>query len=85
MEDSRTHLITARVALPNCLETSLRTVAGRKEWRTERAASKDAAFQAYAALYEVGLLNENLLPFSHQNQHHEYIAPRLDVKIQFSP
>jgi dsRNA-specific ribonuclease len=58
-------LITAAVTLPNCVPSSVRLVKGQKGWRTERAAMKDAAFQCYAALFQAGLLNDNLLPLTH--------------------
>jgi dsRNA-specific ribonuclease len=64
-EDPNTNLITAEVILPNSLDSSLRSITGLGEWRTERAAAKDAAFQAYVNLYNAGLLNDNLLPLTH--------------------
>lgn len=57
-----TGLIIGEVTLPNCLISSVRHAQGRNAWQTEQAAMKDAAFQAYMALYKAGLLNDNLLP-----------------------
>jgi hypothetical protein len=57
-------LITCTVTLPNCVKSSLRSTRGRREWRTERAAMRDAAFQCYVALFEAGLLNDHLLPLT---------------------
>lgn len=55
-------LITGNVTLPNCVDSSVRTAASGWEWKSERMAKKDAAFQAYVALYKKGLVNDNLLP-----------------------
>ncbi|KFZ01525.1 hypothetical protein V501_09951 [Pseudogymnoascus sp. VKM F-4519 (FW-2642)] len=55
-------LITGNVTLPNCVDSSVRTAASGWEWKSERMAKKDAAFQAYVALYNKGLINDNLLP-----------------------
>lgn len=54
--------ISATVVLPMLLPPDLRRVEGRECWQTEKNASKDAAFQAYVAIYKAGLLNDNLLP-----------------------
>lgn len=61
-EDPTEGLVTATITLPNCVDPSVRTASSHREWRTERMAKKDAAFQAYVALYKKGLVNENLLP-----------------------
>src|SRR6186713_1898766 len=60
-----TKLIIGTVTLPNCLIHSVRSTVGAGFWRTERAAAQDAAFHAYVALHEAGLVNDNLLPLSH--------------------
>ncbi|OBT69887.1 hypothetical protein VE03_00456 [Pseudogymnoascus sp. 23342-1-I1] len=61
-QESSYGLITGIVTLPNCVDSSVRTAASSREWKSERMAKKDAAFQAYVALYQKGLVNENLLP-----------------------
>ncbi|KAL5345606.1 Dicer-like protein 2 [Pseudogymnoascus australis] len=61
-QESSYGLITGVVTLPNCVDSSVRTAASCREWKSERMAKKDAAFQAYVALYKKGLVNENLLP-----------------------
>jgi dsRNA-specific ribonuclease len=61
-EDSETTVVTATVTLPNCVDPSVRVASSRDEWRTEKMATKDAAYQAYVALYHKGLVNDNLLP-----------------------
>ncbi|KAI1376087.1 hypothetical protein F4677DRAFT_95475 [Hypoxylon crocopeplum] len=54
--------ITATVVLPMSLLPELRRVESSGLWYSEKNASKDAAFQAYVAIYRAGLLNDNLLP-----------------------
>ncbi|KAK3675042.1 Dicer-like protein 2 [Recurvomyces mirabilis] len=53
---------TARVTLPSFVDPSLRSASSRGPWRSETAAIKDAAFEAYIALHKAGLLNDRLLP-----------------------
>jgi dsRNA-specific ribonuclease len=55
-------LLTARVALPNCVGSFPRSYMAAGEYRTERAAFKDAAYQCYRALHEAELVNNNFLP-----------------------
>src|SRR5271156_1528085 len=55
-------LVNAEVILPNCLSPTVRRASGREYWLSERQAKKDAAFEAYVALYNAGLVNDNLLP-----------------------
>ncbi|KAI1769633.1 hypothetical protein GGR53DRAFT_473403 [Hypoxylon sp. FL1150] len=54
--------ISATVVLPMSLPPDLRRMESSGVWSTEKNASKDAAFQAYVAIYKAGLLNDNLLP-----------------------
>jgi dsRNA-specific ribonuclease len=61
-EDVNTKLIIATLMLPNCVDPSVRRASSQHQWRTEKMAVKDAAFQAYIALYAKGLVNDNLLP-----------------------
>ena len=44
------------------LDPSLRVAETRQSWAAERAAKREAAFRAYKALYEAGLVNAHLLP-----------------------
>ncbi|KAM3551145.1 hypothetical protein ARSEF4850_008020 [Beauveria asiatica] len=55
-------LVSAEVFLPASLPTKLRHFQSSRSWRSEANAMKDAAFQAYLALYQAGLVNKNLLP-----------------------
>lgn len=55
--------VTAKVVLPSLLDPSLRSAHSKCKWRTEKAAKRDAAFQAYSALYAAGLVDDNLIPY----------------------
>ena len=55
-------LVTAKVLLPSSVDRKYRTAVSAHSWKTERAAMKDAAFQACVALHRGGLLNDHLLP-----------------------
>lgn len=61
-EDVNTRLVTATLTFPNCIDPAVRRASSKQQWRTEKMARKDAAFQAYVALYGKGLVNDNLLP-----------------------
>ncbi|KAJ5718630.1 hypothetical protein N7488_004276 [Penicillium malachiteum] len=61
-------LIQGTVTLPNSVDPAVRRGQGKKWWNTERAARKEAAFQAYKALLEHGLVNDNLLPLLTEEQ-----------------
>ncbi|KAK2018795.1 RNase3 domain-containing protein [Colletotrichum eremochloae] len=55
--------IRATVTLPSYLPSHVRTAESQMAWKSEKNATKDAAFQAYVGLYKAGLVNDNLLPF----------------------
>jgi dsRNA-specific ribonuclease len=59
-------LIMATVTLPYSVPLAARYASSHKSWRTEKAARRDAAFHAYAALWKAGLLNEHLLPIAEE-------------------
>jgi len=88
-EDAETHRINGTAILPNSISTSVRCTNGRKWWRTERAARKDAAFQAYVALYEAGLVNNNLLPLNREGAvvrgAREELPSMMEVSEQLNP
>ena len=60
--DNGLELLTARVTLPNCVGSFQRSYSAAREYRTERAAFKAAAYQCYRALHEAELVNNNFLP-----------------------
>jgi len=68
-------LIKANVTLPIAVSPALRHARSEMAWITENQAKKDAAFQAYKALYQAGLINENLLPLRRPND-----GPEFNVK-----
>ncbi|KAF7589645.1 Dicer-like protein 2 [Aspergillus hancockii] len=54
----------ASVILPSSIDPSLRLRQGVSWWLTDRAAKRDAAFQAYVSLHRAKLINDHLLPSS---------------------
>ena len=58
-------LVRATVILPLSVHEKVRTATSRTAWESEKNAIKDAAFEAYVALYKAGLVNDNLLPLRH--------------------
>ncbi|KAL6898701.1 hypothetical protein GGI43DRAFT_83845 [Trichoderma evansii] len=62
-KDPDSDVLTATVLLPPFIPVNPRQYNSASSWRSEKNATKDAAFQAYMALNDAGLLNENLLPF----------------------
>lgn len=56
------NLIKATVLLPVSLPPEVRQATSSRAWFSESNACKDAAFQAYRALYEANLIDEHLLP-----------------------
>ncbi|KAH8705777.1 putative RNA helicase/RNAse III [Talaromyces proteolyticus] len=80
--DDVTDEVTAKVVLPSYLDPSLRVAHSKFRWRTEKRAKRDAAFQAYLALYKAGLVNDNLMPI-HRSKHldPENTAQEKQVKL----
>ena len=52
----------ARVRLPNSIDASVREASSATDWKSQKLARRDAAFEAYVALYHAGLVSDNLLP-----------------------
>ncbi|KAL2179836.1 uncharacterized protein P884DRAFT_297448 [Thermothelomyces heterothallicus CBS 202.75] len=77
----------ATVHLPVSPAPGLRTFESLHAWSSEAKACKDAAFQAYAKLYEVGLVNRNMLPIRESDLLKD-AEPRVGivtVREQFNP
>jgi superfamily II DNA helicase RecQ len=55
-------LVRCQVILPLSVNENVRKHESRTSWMSEKNAIKDAAFEAYVALYRAGLVNDNLLP-----------------------
>ena len=56
------------MVLPNSVDISLREACSLRQWKTEKMARRDAAFEAYTALYRAGLVNERFLPVGHVDE-----------------
>lgn len=56
------NLVRATVLLPVSLPLELRQATSIRAWLSETNACKDAAFQAYQALYHASFVDEHLLP-----------------------
>ncbi|KAL2021535.1 hypothetical protein VTK56DRAFT_7034 [Thermocarpiscus australiensis] len=77
----------ATVHLPVSLAPELRQFESLRAWPSEANACRDAAFQAYAKLYEAGLVNRHLLPIRETDLLKE-AEPRTGiatVREQFNP
>ncbi|KAJ4252564.1 Dicer-like protein 2 [Fusarium falciforme] len=57
-------VLRAVLTLPSGLPANLRKFRSSSSWKSEKNAMKDAAFRAYVALIEAGLVSENLLPIN---------------------
>ena len=55
--------MTARVILPSCLPLAYQEFRSLRAWFGEKAARSDAAYQAYKALHQAGLMTDHLVPF----------------------
>ena len=74
-------LVLAKVILPLSVAEEVRITTGRTSWLSEKKAMKDAAFEAYIALYNVGLVNDNLLPLlRHDESIDELTAAAVDTR-----
>jgi dsRNA-specific ribonuclease len=78
--------LSATVLLPSFLPEFVRKIDSKRQWKSEKNATKDAAFQAYIALYKARLVNEHLLPFKpDQLPGLEQRASIAEVKSVFNP
>ncbi|KAJ6576524.1 hypothetical protein DFH09DRAFT_980612 [Mycena vulgaris] len=66
----------AKVTLPRLLPSELRYFETERIHRTKISAAQHAAFYAYRALYENGLLNDHLLPLT------SVVQPELDAEVK---
>lgn len=55
-------LYRAEVLLPNCIPPEVRQTSSKEAWPTEKWAKRDAAFEAYIALYHLKLVDDHLMP-----------------------
>lgn len=81
-----TALRKATVVLPISVPQSVRQAKGIRAWVSERNACMDAAFQAYKALYEIGLVDEHLLPLRDKLEREIELRPGMsEARAQFNP
>lgn len=84
--DGRNLVVSAEVFLPATLPGKLRRFQSSCPWKSEINAMKDAAFQAYLALFHAGLVNKNLLPLETNIDFEvETRAPIIGVQTLFEP
>ncbi|KAK0710286.1 hypothetical protein B0T26DRAFT_623466, partial [Lasiosphaeria miniovina] len=83
--DGEIPLMRAKVVLPASIPYSLRITWSKQAWRSEQNASKDAAFEAYMRLYDAKLVNENLLPLTHEELGVQDESSMIDIREQFNP
>jgi hypothetical protein len=85
--EGETSLLSAKVILPPTLDHGLREHKSQLQWGSEKNATKDAAFEAYVALYHAGLVNDHLLPltFMEDSKYMEDQDSLIEVQQQFNP
>lgn len=91
--DASSGLVRCRVILPLSVNEKVRKHESRTLWMSEKNATKDAAFEAYIALYRAGLVNDNLLPLLRhdaavdelERSEVEKQAALMDVNEQLNP
>jgi endoribonuclease Dicer len=66
----------AKVTLPRLLPSNLRVFETERVHRTKTSAVRHAAFYAYRALYEHGLLSDSLLPLT------SVVEPELEAEVK---
>ncbi|TGZ78436.1 P-loop containing nucleoside triphosphate hydrolase protein [Ascodesmis nigricans] len=70
---------SASIKLPNTVDIKVRHANSIQLWRTEKWAKQDAAFEAFKALYEHKLVNDNLMPL------HKYFNVQEDMIFKRPP
>lgn len=76
----------ATVILPISVPQSVRQAKSSRAWISERNACMDAAFQAYKALYDIGLLSDHLLPLQDKLERDIELRPGMgEARAQFNP
>ncbi|KAI1921597.1 Dicer-like protein 2 [Ophidiomyces ophidiicola] len=74
---------SAKVVLPSFVDPKLRVFHSVHVWKTEKMAKRDAAFQAYVALYQAGLVNEHLMP-AHRRKDDEGFEQQIEKRPSFA-
>ncbi|KAE9980015.1 hypothetical protein EG328_000510 [Venturia inaequalis] len=73
--------VVANITLPLSVDPSVRFARSSKPYLTEKAAKKDAAFEAYLSLYRAGLLNDNLLPLKNLLEDESPMATKASFRV----
>ncbi|GKU15974.1 unnamed protein product [Fusarium langsethiae] len=78
---------SATVTLPSALPRHLRSFQGGGGWRSEKNAMKEAAFRAFVALYQEGLVSDHLLPLNANSKEEEEEEERqlIEPEVLFNP
>ncbi|OLN92282.1 Dicer-like protein 2 [Colletotrichum chlorophyti] len=76
LDASATPHVKATVHLPSYLPADARSAKSLLLWKSEKNATKEAAFRAYVGLYNAGLINDNLLPFKPED-----FTPGIDKRV----
>ncbi|OBS17511.1 hypothetical protein FPOA_12004 [Fusarium poae] len=77
---------SATVTLPSALPRHLRRCQGGGGWRSEKNAMKEAAFRAFVALYQEGLVSDHLLPLNADSKEEEEEETQLtEPELLFNP
>ncbi len=71
----------ATVTLPKFLPPELRVHKTKMEHPTKSSAQKHAAFKAYKRMYDVGLLDDKLLPLFFQDEEIEHLKQDVEKRI----
>ncbi|KAK5189253.1 Dicer-like protein 2 [Exophiala xenobiotica] len=84
-EEDASGMIQALVVLPGAVDNSVREHRSSSTWRTEKAARRDAAYQAYLELYRAGLVDDHLLPVPRIDSEATDEIPDLPNRIHIPP
>lgn len=88
-ETNEIGMLKGTVTLPSCVHPAVRRASGEQWWNSERAVVKETSFLAYKALYEFGLVTENLLPLTRKPEltmlESNEIPALVEVSEQYDP
>lgn len=78
-------MIKSTVVLPVAFPPQLRRFEGARVWYSEKNATKDAAFQAFTALYAAGLINDHLMPLKQELEGVEVRSAHIGASQLWNP
>jgi dsRNA-specific ribonuclease len=73
---------SAEVVLPNAIDAEIRRTSSLETWKTEKAAKKDAAFEAFVKLYKHGLVDDHLMPLVKGEFQNEQEVQKRQPKVE---